>query len=476
MSNMLKCPNPSCPYVFDPSQVPVGVVLSCPRCAMQFTLGAPATAAPPSTTAALPPSAPPVPGVPAQPDFTSAGGTATQQRPEPPRERFSEGPPGRRTNKTQVFILATIAAVLMAGTALAIIFKLMRRGESVSSDTVSRLKDLNIGVDTPPPGWTRHDDTRVRVGSPYVLAYKREGPEAYMAFGASEPGKGRAPRPSEMKADLMRAFSAGLQFSKLSIETSGETKWLGEDIAPELGFQFRAESSDGLRWAGEAFAVSHKGFAYYWLSWCQESDFDGLKSEFAAFRGKFKVLDLRKDWKETQSNVIDYKGDKVPYTISDAEEIWREFGIAEEKATDPDLDRLLRARLTPKRDRHALPDEAELRVYVLDGAGDPLEVARKFAEDKEKERVRELNPEFTPPTFEALTDAEQGDPILASVPKSAPVVRLKSKVNESSNAARLIVASGLKVGDKIVVVRCWCEYSKRGVFETKFVQIASSLR
>jgi len=32
MSTALKCPNPSCPYLFDPSRVPAGVVLTCPRC------------------------------------------------------------------------------------------------------------------------------------------------------------------------------------------------------------------------------------------------------------------------------------------------------------------------------------------------------------------------------------------------------------------------------------------------------------
>ena len=463
MSNMLKCPNPSCPYVFDPSQVPAGVVLSCPRCAMQFTLGAPA---------APPPAVPPnIPAAPAEPDFAEQPAARSE-----PRDFRTEEP--RRANWPKYFLVVAIGVTV---TTIAIAFtqlglrKLFDRDE-LPPDTVARLKDLNVAVEAPPAGWSRHDDTRVKVGSPYVLAYKRESPEAYMAFGASEPGKGRSPRPSEMKADLMRAFSAGLQFSKLSVEASSESQWLGETIAPELGFLFRAESSDGLRWAGEAYAVAHKGFAYYWLAWCQEGDFDALKSEFAAFRGKFKTLDLRRDWKETRSNVIDYKGDKVPYTITDAEEIWREWPVAEEKAADPDLDRLLRVRLTPKRDRHAIPDEAELRVHVLDGAGDPLEVARKFAEDKERERIRELNPEFTAPNFEELKDAEQGDPVLTSVPKSAPVVRLRSKVNESASASRLIVASGLKVGDQVVVVRCWCEYAKRNVFETKLVQIASSLR
>lgn len=472
MSNMLKCPNPSCPYVFDPSQVPVGVVLSCPRCAMQFTLGPPAPAAPPSNV-------PGAPFPPTEPDFTGVTGTATQTRPA--RTDYGpEGPPVR-SNKTQTFILAGIVAVLLAGSALAIIFKVMRRGGHESADTASRLTDINIGVDTPPAGWTRDDNMRVKLGSPYVMSYRRESPEAYMAFGANsfgntDPKKGHPLRPSEMKTDQMRAFPKLFDMNSVRSENPTETKWLGESIPPELGFKFRAQSNDGLSWAGEAYVVTHKGYAYYWLSWCQEADYDGLKDQFASFRSKFKALELRQDWQETQSSIIDYKGDKVPYTLSDSEEVWREFPIGDEKMANPDLDRLLRLRLTPKGDRHALPDEGELRVHILDVGGEPLEAARTFAEAKEVERIRELNPEFQRPTFEVLDGPEQGDPVSNTVPRSAPVLRLKSKVAESSNAGRLIVVSGLKVGDKMVVVRGWCEYSKRNVLETKLVQIASSLR
>jgi hypothetical protein len=42
MSTTLKCPNPSCPYPFDPTRIPPGAVITCPRCGMRFTLGQPA--------------------------------------------------------------------------------------------------------------------------------------------------------------------------------------------------------------------------------------------------------------------------------------------------------------------------------------------------------------------------------------------------------------------------------------------------
>lgn len=486
MSNMLKCPRPTCPYIFDPSQVPVGVVLSCPRCGMQFTLG------PPAPAAAPPPGYPPAPGYPSapaepapetvHPEFEAVGRTALEERdPDEPR-------PGRRTNKAQVFILAGIASVLMAGTALAIIFKLMHRSEAVPAATVSLLQELNVGVDTPPSGWKRDDSMRVKVGSPYVLSYKRENPEAYMAFGANTPPvKGRSPRPTEMTADMTRAFARLFDSVQPKSDPIDPT-WLGETIAPEHGFAFRAQSTDGLSWAGEVYTVAHKGIAYFWLSWCLENDYDAVKSEFAAFRGKFQLLRMREDWKETRSNVNDFKGDKVPYTISDAEELWKEVSAEEFpalKAVEPDLDRRLRMTLTPKHDRKGQAHTAELSVYVIEDSGDALESARKYAQDIENARIAQANvgreEPLPPPTFKERTGNPEGDPVPTTVPATAPYLRLESRVKDAKGQARLIVVSARKVsdptlGDKTVVVHCWCPLGEAKSFETKFVQIASSLR
>jgi hypothetical protein len=478
MSNMLKCPNPSCPYLFDPSQVPTGVVLSCPRCGMQFTLGPPAAGPqqpPPSypATPVRPPEEAP------NPEFEAVGRTAVEER-EPGVEL-----PTRGTGKAQVFIFAGIAAVLMAGTLLAGIFLWLRRDESPDApDTVTRMQDLNVAMRDVPAGWTRDDTLRVKMGSPFLVAYTREKPEAYMAFGATEPGPGRSPRPSEMRADLLAAFPKLFDDRTREDYAPVESSWLGQAIGDAQpyrnGFKFRVQSTDGLIWMGEAYTVAHKGIAYYWMGWCGEADFEALKGEFAEFRSRFNLLDTRKNWKETRASVIDYKGDTVPYTLSDAEGLWKEVpsaNLQQFKEVEPDLDKRLRISLTPKRDRKARPDEAELSVYLLDGAGaDPTQAAREFAEKKETQRVKSANPDLSAPTFTELTDAPQGDPSPDTVPATAPVVRLLSNVKESRDAGRLIVVSGIKVGDKTVVVHCWSEARKREVFETKFVQIASSLR
>ena len=97
-------------------------------------------------------------------------------------------------------------------------------------------------------------------------------------------------------------------------------------------------------------------------------------------------------------------------------------------------------------------------------------------------RLNDSGAMLPPPTFTELTGEIQGDQ--SGGPKGpTPVVRLESRVIDpttkkvlAASESRLIVVSGVRVGDKTVVLHCWCELAKREVFESRFVQIASSLR
>lgn len=480
MSSMLKCPNPSCPYVFDPSQVPTGVVLSCPRCGMQFTLGAPAAPAPVAQTSAA--SAPTAiyPGAarqPAQPvaQQPAAGASAVQKRERPVAARQPTVP--KTGNKAQIVLLSIIASALIAGTALTIYFKFTGTKSGGGGSGVVRADDLDILFEEP-LGWSEDADTRVKVGAVYHFARRRENPEAYMVFGARKTADNRPPRPTQMAQDLRAPFPKLFDLSTVREEQGGDTKWLGIAPGPNHAFRFRAQSTDGLVWVGEGYAVAHKGIAYYWMSWAGENDFEKVQKEFADFRGKFAFIGNRK-WQETNSNVIAFKGDQVPYALSDSEGVWKEISasdLAEEKAADKQpLDKVLRAKVLSDRDRKAIPAEAELRVYVLDGAGEPEERAKELAQALESARLKEAE---LVPAFTDLKEPPQGDPVpdVPGLHKSTPVARVLSTVKESKSANRVLVASGTKVGDKIVVAVCFCKAGERALFETKFVQIASSLR
>lgn len=475
MSTTVKCPNPNCPYTFDAAQAPTGVVLSCPQCRTQFTLGSPA--APPRAPA--PSVAPPGYGAaPPADEFEAVGRTAVDER------EFGEPLPGRVSGRYQSVILAGIVAVLLAGAALALFAKLTRRGEKPPPPPNAAERDpgRNFSIEPFPAGWYPDDNTRLKVGSPYSQGYKREKPEAYVVFGSALYGDGRrSPRASEMRRDLVAPLQR--MFTRVEEEQPTADTWLGQPVAARHGLRFRARSADELPWQGEAYSVAHQGIAYYWVGWSGESDFEGLKDEFAAIRDKFKLLGLRDDWRETVANEVDYKGATVPYTFTDKEDIWKERPIKDFAEGSPDLDRWLRISRTPRGDRHAIPEEADLRVYLIGPGGDPLQRAREYAQDYWTNRLKDSGAELPPPTFTELTDEVRGDGAAGAAKGPTPVVRLESRVVDpatkkviAASESRLIVVSGARVGDKTVVLQCWCDLAKRNVFEARFVQIASSLR
>lgn len=95
MSAALKCPNPSCPFLFDPTQVPPGAMLTCPRCGMRFTLGPTPGGPPPGAYQQPPPGYGAPPGYPGHP---AAGGhpQTPGYPPQPgyPQQGYAGAPPG----------------------------------------------------------------------------------------------------------------------------------------------------------------------------------------------------------------------------------------------------------------------------------------------------------------------------------------------------------------------------------------------
>ena len=116
--------------------------------------------------------------------------------------------------------------------------------------------------------------------------------------------------------------------------------------------------------------------------------------------------------------------------------------------------------------------EADLWVYLIDPAGDdPLRQGRQFVEAL---RPKEVGGRAV--AFKERTGAPEGDPPIDTVDTPAPVVRLESTVEGSSDQARLIVVSAIRVDNKVVVVQARCEWKHREAFETRLMQMAGSLR
>jgi hypothetical protein len=436
----VKCPNPTCPYQFNPAQVPVGVVLSCPLCGMQFSLGAPAAPAPPAEALSFP----------------------TAREPGEPAYRSPAGDPRR----LQSFALVLLTAIVLAGAGLAVYFTKFRKPGERARGAGEERPDVNLRYTLPPAPWERDENLRAKLGSPYFLAFKRTEPAAFMAFGAKYFDT-RMPRHSE----VMTALTTPLvkMFDNIPDQHAlvKGLSWLGRDA---IHFGFRGTPrAGGSNVMGECLAVAHAGVAYWAIGWANEEDYEGVAAEFAAAREGFRLLSERGDWTEKRPSVVTHRGDKFDYTILDPDGIWKDADRKPE-TEDPKADKLLVAKIAV--DGSDLPDEAELLVYVLDAPGDPLDAVRKYVE---KEMNRDVESRGTN-TFTKLEGEPEGDPAKNTVPASTAVLRLRSKNDRSRDFSWLIALSAIRVGDKVVGVHARCRWDQRAAFDAKFVQVAGSLR
>jgi hypothetical protein len=450
MPNALKCPNPSCPYLFDPTGVPAGVVLTCPRCGMRFTLGPPA----PTTTAtnSAPPGYP-SPSPPAHDPF------ATQ--PEEPDDRPAYG--GSGTRETVFWVVATVA--LLTGVALTIYFTAFRERESAQSESGIRLPPVNLALDPPGPPWERDQAMESKLGGSIQVVYRRASPEAYLAIGAKD-FQDRRPRPSELRRGLMRPLRQVIQEESIRLKEPVENAaWLGQPAA--IAFTCHALATDGTQVKLECYAVHAKGVAYWWICWAGLADFDAVAPEFDAARGRVRLLKLLDNRTIPDPPVTTFGGHAIPYRILDGEGIWTERPNPETSSHPADLHLLARVK-----EDGIDQGEADLWVYLIDPAGDdPFKQGREFVETL---RRKEMDGRAV--TFKERTGAMEGDPPIDTVDTLAAVVRLEASVEGASGQGRLIVVSAIRLDNKVVVVRAECEWKHRETFETKLVQIAGSLR
>jgi len=366
----------------------------------------------------------------------------------------------------QTIILAAIVAVLLAAAAVAVYFAATDDQRPRGRGPAVELRELNVGFDPPGDPWSADDPMRTRLGTPVRVVYRRSDPAGYVAFAARD-YETRNPRARDLDDGLTGPLNRMFENVRVESHLSGAT-WLGR---PARAFRFRAQSREG-NVAGECFAVGHEGVGYWSIGWTGENDLEALLPQFEAVREKFRLLGRRDDWREKESPTTEFRGDKADYRLIDAEGVWKR---AETKAEeeDPAADLFLRAKF--KRRGTDFPDEASLLVYVVEGGGgDPLQDARRYVEEKRTAEIRRANDALAP-AFKELTGEPEGGANPNAGEANSPVVRLHATVPGASTQARLIVVSGARVGEKLVVVHAWCDWSQRAAFEGIFMQIAGSL-
>lgn len=373
--------------------------------------------------------------------------------------------------QTAVLVIAAVA--MLAGVGTMVYFRLFPQKNATAGggDSVSELREKNLSFEPPTSPWTRDDDLRAKLAPPIFIVYKRTDPDAFMAFGARD-FDNREPRPSELREGLTRPLNN--LFEDIEKEEASGVKWLEQ---PAIMFAFRGRMKQGgVVVAGECHAVSYKGIGYWSICWAGESDTKDQLTTFDATRTRFKLLKEREKWAAKESSVRVWGGHRLPYQLLDTEGIWSELDQKDHKPedVDPKADLLLHARM--KRRGADRPSEADLVVLVLESAGgDPLVEGQKYVEDLRTAEVKAGSANLAPKFVKREGDPE-GDPATGSIEATAPVVRLQATVPGAGNQARLIVVSAINMGKQVVVVYAWCAWNERAIFESKLMQVASSLR
>ncbi len=467
MSQPLKCPNPNCPYLFDPTGVPGGVVLTCTRCAMRFTLGPPAPTAPA-----------PIPGSPTAPATAPPAPNFERIESRPPEEADTRSrrdqmllDRGNSSGRMTVFWVVFTLAVLL-GVGITIYFRAFHTPSVNPKDLATQLRNCNIAFDPPATPWERNPDLEAKLGPPIQIAYSRTQPSAYIAVGAT-PFEDRNPRLSELRLGISKPLSKIYSPDTIAVTKIEGAKWLGQDANP--AFAFLATTEDGRKISGECHAVSYKGVAYWSICWADELDFAAVVSEFDDIRSRFRLLKEREKWQPREAQMTTFGGHAQQYLILDAEGIWKEDRRPEDQTPPADLHLIGKIKRvgTDSMDRQLA---AELWAYVIENpGGDPLAAGQQYIESLRTAEVKAAGDQYVV-GFEVLTGDSESDPPTDIVEPTSAVVRLKSTVQGSRDQSRLIIVSALPMGDKLIVVRAQCDYKDHEFFELKLMQLAGSLR
>lgn len=460
--NIVKCPNPNCPFQFDASLVPAGAVVSCPQCRLQFQL--------PAYTASHHPPAPhptvePADVEPLEADPAPAARRRDEERDDGPARSSSRQRAGRSAAPAKGGMSALIA-VVVAGFALVCCGGGVGAGfllgwfKGKPSDVGDyRFPDYGLTLNGPGDGWAKDEDTRAALGV-NLTAFKHSGPEGYVALHArkitSDTGKAQLLPTAKELLDA--------QFEDLDETfTPVEAKLLGfTGEKYEFTGRYRATGT-GCR--GEVYAVVARNTLLWVYTWGDRDGFDALAPAFDQFRANLK-LDTPKTSDAVKRPAVEFRTNSGLFTLSDAESLWK-------KQADPTLkdekgDLLLYGFRRTAGGSLAPKEEAYLVVALLDPDGEAKGQAQKhlltqFAEG---------------PVVTELEGEPDGDPPAGGpVPASDSVVRLALKYPDADRGIEKLVAlTTIDSGGKRVVAYAWCQLSQRAYWEQRLMLLVGTLK
>lgn len=472
-----KCPNPACPFLFDPSQVPPGAVIACPRCGMQFTLGPVPTKVP-----LYGPASPPAEDLglieerPNTDEWPTEDGLRPRRRGKEsrvsddprPRDEYGRFLPYRGSGAAKITIYSVIGVLLVCGVIIGVLFLTSRtqqqdRDRGVAGGKQEVVFDRYQIAYTPPAGDWEADDELKRAFKATVLAVAGKEPAGWIVVDARR--MEYDPTPAELH-DMAR--------QTLAPNIDGLREALDEQDATLGGVAGKRYLFDGVYQSarvtvkGEVHAVGYRKMAYLVYAFAPDRTVESVNQSFADFRAGVRLL-APPTAKGTAGFRKVFRSKLGSYTLTATEPNWRELSDpASRDGADLALSGLLGAAGGSR------PNTAEVLVFVLDAGGDAAAAARKHLEETVYAR-----PGF-PLTLTPVTDDFQGDDPPSGPPgplnPTAAVTRYEVRYeNGDASSRKFVVVATLAAGKNVIVAVGESSLNQRRAWEKRLVQLVGSL-
>lgn len=461
-----KCPNPACPFLFDPAQVPLGVVIACPQCGLRFQLAPPASGYP-----AYGP--PPVASESTFQDDLFASVEEPVAKPKGPVSRGKKNPlsadePKRiRGNygSLKSIIVATGVVFGIAAVFIAIIVLSKLRKANLKRDETDvdiKFPDLNLKFTKPSAdiGWTKHDDSRSSLNAALFGYIKGEttSPTGWIVGDAQRlDHEAREIDLSERATELLNR----------NFENVTEAEEKSDDTLcglPALKFVYRATiKKTGESVIVEVIALANKAYAVWVVGWAPERGFAAVAGEMKIIRAGLQISKANDANIEMPTITRTFRSKSGIYTIKDSDGLWTE----KKPATDRDITATLWLRGAPKAGGQSKISTADLVVIEVAPDGD--------AEQQASTLVKKSLP-LGEPTIEELTGDPKGDPASSNAAPPIPVTRWKVRFRGSDQSVnRLIVFAHCESQGKLVIAYASCHLKDLPYWEQRSMAIVGSL-
>ncbi len=471
--NIVKCPNPGCPFQFDATLVPPGAVIACPQCRLQFQLPQVAPAAPDPTPPAEPEvletDAPPADDKPTRGDrrrdrdkADDAGGKGGRRARDTDKRKDDDGPPVRKGNTALLLVVLAVGMVLICcGGGIALTF-LLGGGKKPSNTSPYTYPDYALSYNGPGDGWEEDKETQ-NLWKFRLAGFKSKSPEGYIAVQVmkteGEAGKG----------DLLPAALVVLKdkFDDLDEEIKpAEAKLLGAtgERYDFTGVYKTPAGETGCR--GEVYAVAVRNLKVWVYCWAERDKFGDMTGAFEAFRAGMK-LDAKPNEPKIQRQTTEFRTNLGLYTLTDTEGTWKkqQDPTRQDLAADLWIAGSRRVATTGQLEPKA---NADLVIAVIDPKGDAKAQAKAHILDQFASG--------------ASVNEQAGDPVGetpsgGAVAASDAVVRMTMKYPGSDRSIeKMMVFRVIDSGGKRVVAYGWCQLGAASYWEQRLMLVTGTLK